>query len=188
MACLWENATTEISALVSSGFKAIVKFSFLLCCKGIPVKDPGLGLKLQGFFNHAGDTKWISSCFSFLLLCRRVLWKKSRSPLFVPAIKVHLGWELCYHTGFLKYNFNTICIFDFAIYLTYLHNTLHYNPIYITSSVTYLYLVGRDANGARQVESSILQCPGGITWRRAGGWGRLLQMGLFLSFSFCTLA
>lgn len=54
MACRWENATTEISALVCSGFDAVAS---LLCCKGIPVKDSDLRLKLQGYFRHAGVTE-----------------------------------------------------------------------------------------------------------------------------------
>lgn len=124
----WEN---EISALVSSVLKAIGNFPSLLCHKGIPVKDSGLGMKLQGCFSHAGVTEMDSLCFNFLLLCGRVLWKKgSRSPLFIPAIKVHLCWStrktLCYHSGFLKCNFKTICIFAFAIYRTYLHSSSHY--------------------------------------------------------------
>lgn len=54
MAGHWEN---EISALVPSVLKAIGKFASLLCCKGIPVKASGLGLKLQGCFSHAGVTE-----------------------------------------------------------------------------------------------------------------------------------
>lgn len=53
----WENAATEISASVSSGFKAIGKFASVLCHKGIAVKDSALGLKLQGCFSHAGVTE-----------------------------------------------------------------------------------------------------------------------------------
>lgn len=101
--------------------------------------------------------KWISLCFNFLLLCGRVLWKKgSRSPLFIPAIKVHLGWStrktLCYHSGFLKCNFKTICIFAFAIYRTCLHNSSHYK--------TYSYYIFNDQSVPdRSLQLSSCCCP-----------------------------